>query len=157
MPTMTPPQIAHELNTPGSPLDLLRREAVSLMRPALDGGDAPWVQVTEGLRCGHYLPTMAAAEIARLADAELDAEAEHYEGEQAARRLDVEPQTYRWRTDAASGTVTAESLDAAVEALVADGEWPRLDSRAEDGLLRDGAWLLVVSEDGERYTRGVVP
>ena len=153
---MTTLQIAHELNTPGSPLDLLRREAVSLMSVSDDGGDAPWVQVTEGLRTGRYSSTLTAAEIARQAQAELDAEAARW-AEGRPDSESAETQTYRWRTDAAAGTVTAESLDAAVEALVADGEWPRIDSRAEDGLMRDGAWLLVVSEDGQRYTRGVVP
>jgi sugar phosphate isomerase/epimerase len=72
-----------ELNTPGSALDTLRREAVALMAP--DGGDANWVQVTEGLRWGHYTAEMSAAEIAAAATEDLAEAAEEWRAEQAQR------------------------------------------------------------------------
>lgn len=63
---------------------------------------------------------------------------------------------YAWRTDAASGTVIASSIDAAVAQLVAEREWAALDSAQEQRDIADGAWLLVRSDD-EEYRRGVVP
>ncbi len=77
------PGVSEQLDTEGSALDVLRREAVRLMHPDPDGGDANWVQVTEGLRHGIYSPTLPAAEIARLAAADLAEAAEEWQAEQA--------------------------------------------------------------------------
>lgn len=74
-------ELTEQLSQTGSALDTLRREAVALMAP--DGGDANWVQVTEGLRHGIYSPTLPAAEIARLAAADLAEAAEEWQAEQA--------------------------------------------------------------------------
>lgn len=64
--------------------------------------------------------------------------------------------TYCWRTDAASGTITAVDEDAAVDALVAYGEWSSDAREARE--IADGAWLQLTDEDGcIVLRRGQVP
>jgi hypothetical protein len=60
-------------------------------------------------------------------------------------------QTYRWRTDGASGSVDAASIDDAIAKLVSEKEWP------SDRDVRDGGWGWVESTSGERETIGEVP
>lgn len=55
---------------------------------------------------------------------------------------------YDWYTDAASGTISAASIEDAVQKLEADGEW-------DSSLVDDGAFLRVSSEDmSETYGEG---
>lgn len=56
--------------------------------------------------------------------------------------------TYRWGTDAASGELQATSVDAAVDALVAQREWSVLDSAREQRYIADGAHLIIHDADG---------
>ena len=56
--------------------------------------------------------------------------------------------TYSWSTDAASGELQATSVEAAVDALVAQGEWDALDSAREQRYIADGSWLLLHDADG---------
>jgi len=66
--------------------------------------------------------------------------------------------TYGWRTDAAHGEISAPTIDAAVERLIAGGEWAEIDSAREARDLADGAWLLIRSDDtDEEVRRGTVP
>lgn len=63
---------------------------------------------------------------------------------------------YMWRTDAASGTIRAASANAALSALVADGEWAEGKSEARD--IANGAWLQIADGDGiPVLRRGTVP
>lgn len=55
---------------------------------------------------------------------------------------------YSWSTDAASGELPAVSVEAAVDALVARGEWSAIDSAREQRDIADGAWLLLHDADG---------
>lgn len=66
---------------------------------------------------------------------------------------------YRWATDAASGTVSADSARAALDVLIAEGEWAALDSPREAREISDGAWLMLGEEmAGDRLiVRGTVP
>lgn len=71
--------------------------------------------------------------------------------DQAARR-------YGWRTDAASGAISAGDARTAVGMLVDQGEWSRPDSGAERGEIEDGAWLQITDADGcIVLRRGEVP
>lgn len=54
--------------------------------------------------------------------------------------------TYRWATDAASGTIHATTPDDALARLIADNEWGTGQREARD--LADGAWLRVWDADG---------
>ena len=66
----------------------------------------------------------------------------------------MQQNNYRWRTDSASGSIAATDADAALKALIADGEWPANDKR----VLADGAWLLITDDDGVHVLkRGTVP
>lgn len=70
----------------------------------------------------------------------------------------TEATTYGWRTDAAHGEISAATIDAAVERLIAEGEWAEIDSDREARDLADGAWLLIRSDDtDEEVRRGTVP
>lgn len=63
---------------------------------------------------------------------------------------------YRWRTDAASGVVESDSVDEALETLIAEDEWPHPE--AELRWIEDGAWLLMFDEEGCEVARiGKVP
>ena len=63
----------------------------------------------------------------------------------ASAPVEVRPNTttYSWSTDAASGELQATSVEAAVDALVARGEWAARDSAREQRDIADGAWLLL--------------
>jgi hypothetical protein len=54
---------------------------------------------------------------------------------------------YYWTTDAASGYLTAESMDEAVSSLVTQGEWSDIDSAKEAREIADGATLLVRNQE----------
>lgn len=49
--------------------------------------------------------------------------------------------TYRWATDAASGTVVAKSIKHAIRKLIADGEWST--GARERRYIADGSWLRI--------------
>ncbi len=51
--------------------------------------------------------------------------------------------TYTWNTDAASGTVTADDIDAALEQLVVQGEWAEPESAREQRDIANGAFLII--------------
>lgn len=55
-------------------------------------------------------------------------------------RMETE-RTYRWATDAASGTVTAKSIKHAIRKLIADGEWST--GAQERRYIADGSWLRI--------------
>lgn len=48
-----------------------------------------------------------------------------------------------WKTDAASGQIEAETVAAAVFALIAQGEWAEVGSMQESRDIDDGAFLRV--------------
>lgn len=80
---------SEQLNTPGSTLDTLRRDAVSLMPARHIDGDAAWVEVTETLR--YHGPTTAAElaaltpeKLAKMATKSLDAAAAEWAAESRA-------------------------------------------------------------------------
>lgn len=74
------------------------------------------------------------------------------------QRSAVPSGTYMWRTDAAHGDLQAESMDAAVAQLIAQGEWSAIDGRREARDIADGAWLLVRdTQTGAEYRRGETP
>jgi hypothetical protein len=58
--------------------------------------------------------------------------------------------TYTYRTDAIHDglEVEAESVAAAVAAIIAAGRWEQLGSERETEDLRAGAWLMVFDADG---------
>ena len=63
---------------------------------------------------------------------------------------------YYWRTDAASGEVVARSPEAALERLIADGEWGR--GKREERDIADGAWLQIADAEGVAVLRrGQIP
>lgn len=66
---------------------------------------------------------------------------------------------YTYSTDAVkNATVAALAVDAAVDAIVAQGEWAPLDSKREERDLADGAWLTVFDAAGVPVLRrGVMP
>lgn len=49
---------------------------------------------------------------------------------------------YAWATDAAKGTIEAESPEAALAMLVAQNEWPST-AQAERRCIADGGWLAI--------------
>ena len=66
--------------------------------------------------------------------------------------------TYTYRTDAVRAEVAAETVEAAVAAIVAQGEWAPLDSKREERDLADGAWLTIFDSAGVPVLRrGVMP
>lgn len=71
---------------------------------------------------------------------------------------EAESLTWTWRTDAAHGEIEAPTADAVLTRLVAEREWPAIDSDREARDLADGAWLLIRSDDSdEEVRRGTVP
>lgn len=66
--------------------------------------------------------------------------------------------TYHWRTDAAHGTIEAETVDDVVAQLEAEQEWDRIDSRSERRVIDDGGWLTIFDADGiPILRRGTMP
>jgi len=72
----------------------------------------------------------------------------------------------RWscRTDAAKWEIEARSLDEAVAAAVAAGEWAPLDSVREQRDIAAGAWLAIDATDAnvevkgpDTFRRGTMP
>ena len=51
--------------------------------------------------------------------------------------------TYEWSTDAASGTIEADDIDAVVKQLIAENEWAELDSPRERRDIADSAFLII--------------
>lgn len=72
---------SEQLNTPGSAIDTLRREAVALMPSRHIDGDAAWVEVTETLRYDAEATRLTPAQLAQRATKSLDAAAAEWAAE----------------------------------------------------------------------------
>lgn len=108
----------------------------------------------------------ALARYARLPDDATDADCD--ESRRISDEIDAEHaalQTrllkrhqYRWRTDAASGTLIAANADLALAQIIDEAEWHPLDSKREQRDIANGAWLTIFDAHGVPVLRrGTMP
>jgi predicted RNA-binding Zn-ribbon protein involved in translation (DUF1610 family) len=64
---------------------------------------------------------------------------------------------YTWRTDAVRSGMWADSADDVLASLVAQNEWPEIDSAREAREIADGAWLTIFDDGVPAIRRGQMP